>query len=58
MEYIKERLLTLLRFVLFLVGRAMVIWGQKTIGYLGIFVMLGGLSCLLILIYDHNDRNR
>ena len=58
MEYTKERLLTFARVLLFLCGVALVVWGQKVPGYLGLYLMLSGLVSLLILIYDYNTRNR
>ncbi|NLE70462.1 MAG: hypothetical protein GX611_09760 [Clostridiales bacterium] len=58
MEYTKERLLTLARVLLFLAGVALVIWGQKIPNYLGLYLMLSGLTSLLILIYDYNSRNK
>lgn len=57
MEYTKQRLLTILRVLLFAVAVGMVIWGQTRIGYLGLSVMLLGLAGMLLLIYGYNRRN-
>ncbi len=58
MEYKKAKVLTILRSLLFLAGIGMVIYGQRHIGYPGLFLMLGGLAIMLLIIFDYNNRNK
>ncbi len=58
MEYTVQRLLTLLRVLLFMVGVGLVVWGQTHIGYPGLSAMLLGLALILGLIYEYNRRNK
>ena len=57
-HYVKQRLLTLLRVLVFFAGVALVIGGQKQIGYAGLAAMLGGLACMLLVLHSYNVRNR
>ncbi len=57
-EYLKQRLLTTLRILLFLGCVVLVMIGQRDVSYGNLGVMGLGLVGMLVIIWDYNRRNR
>ena len=57
-EYFLERLWLALRLAAFFAGVALVIIGQRTIGFSGLATMLLGLAVMLGVLYDYNRRHK
>ncbi len=57
-EYIKQRLLTTLRILIFLGCVALVMIGQDEVSYRNLAIMGLGLAGMLAIIWDYNRRNR
>ncbi|MDD2959391.1 MAG: hypothetical protein PHE06_11405 [Lachnospiraceae bacterium] len=57
MEYRKERIILIICLIIFVVCMALVIGGQKNIGYPGLGCMLAGLAGLLILLGYYNHKH-
>ena len=58
MEYGLKALKIVLWTLLFLGCCALVVAGQRTIGYAGLWTMLLGLAGILVCLYFYNRRHR
>lgn len=52
----KQVLLSSLYALIFVVGLALVVVGQRTVGYLSLVMMITGLLMLLFLMYTYNKK--
>ena len=58
MEYTKQRILTAVRVILFLIFCGLVMHGQRSVSYANLGEMAAGLVGMLVIIWDYNRRNR
>ncbi len=56
MEESKQKLILVVKVMLFILFMAMVIVGQKTTGHLYLFIQLIGLTGLLVLLWNYNRK--
>lgn len=56
MEESKQKLMLVVKVILFILFMAMVIIGQKTTGHLYLLVQLVGLTGLLVLLWNYNRK--
>lgn len=50
------RMITIVKLILFVIFMAMIIVGQKQVGYVSLAVMLIGLGGLLGLLFSYNKK--
>ena len=53
-----SKLFLILKFLIFIVCVGLIIWGQRTVGYLYLGAQLVGLAGLLALLYSYNKTYR
>ena len=58
MEYTKQRILTAVSVILFMLFCGLVMHGQRSVSYANLGEMAAGLVGMLVIIWDYNRRNR
>lgn len=53
-----KRLFVVIKAIIFIVCMSLIIWGQRTTGYVNLAAQIVGLAGLLGLLYDYNKAYR